>query len=189
MGKMDQLTEQERPQLQIDLETYLSKLPEVDKVNLKSLAKNFPEVMKKLEISGSLVIVGGSINKFWPRKDIDIVFFRDKSPNDIPRRDLTELKYAEADYKVFKATIEQLIANIDHLEIDENNSIEPFMDEEFGNENILRHDGGIAVKNSTGKGTPLEFIRMSKRGGYHDGLIQEGLPFVVLAENSTSTHT
>lgn len=53
----------------------------------------------------------------------------------------------------------------------------------------MRHDGGIVVKNNYGEGTPFEFIRMSKRGGYRDELIHEGLPFVVLAETPTSTHT
>lgn len=175
--------------MQIDLETYLSKLPEVDKVNLKSLAKNFPEVMKKQKISGSLVTVGGSINKDWPRKDTDIVFFRDKSPNDIPKGNLTEYKYALADFEVFKSIIKSIITDTTNLQIDENNSIEPLIDEEFGSESILRHDGGIVVKNNYGEGTPFEFIRMSKREGYRDGLIHEGLPFVVLAETHTSAHT
>ena len=180
---MDQHTEREKTQLQVNLETYLAKLPEADQNNLRNVARNFQEVMREQKMSGSLVIVGGSINKAWPRKDIDIVFLRDQNSQDIPRRDLTEYKYALADFGVFRKIIGKILAST-NLEIDENHSIEPLIDEEFNSESILRHDGGIAVKSSSGEGTPLEFIRMSRHGGYRDGLIQKGLPFVVLAENS-----
>ncbi|MFA5932547.1 MAG: hypothetical protein WCV81_05160 [Microgenomates group bacterium] len=179
---MDQQVEIEKPQLQVDLETYLSKIPEADKNHLRSLADNFQKVMKKQGRSGSLVIVGGSITKPWPRKDIDILLLRNRSPQDVPRGDRTIYKYTLAEYEELKNIIEKIAANTD-LKIDNEHSVEPLIDEEFGSETILRHDGNIVIKSDADKGIPLEFVSMSKRGSYRDGLIQGGKPFVVLAEN------
>lgn len=182
MGKMDQLLEVEKPQLQVDLETYLSKIPEADKNHLESLANNFRELMKEQGRSGSLVIVGGSITKPWPRKDIDILLLRNQSPLDIPRGNRTIYKYTLAEYEELKNIIEKITTNTD-LKIDNEHSVEPLIDEEFGSETILRHNGNIVIKSDTNKGIPIEFVNLSKRGSYHDDLIEEGKPFVVLAEN------
>ena len=61
--------------------------------------------------------------------------------------------------------------------------IEPAIDEEFGSESIMKHDGSITVK--TENGTPIEIVRSDKRG-VPNFTARAKEPYVILARNQNT---
>ncbi len=154
----------------VDRVKYLEKLTPNDRNNLQTVRRLFKK-------EATLFVVGGSIIKPLPRKDIDIAVVFEESPNDSSDKSkLTPYRKALEEFSVFKQIIEQLIIEDPNFEIE--TVIEPLISEEFGSEFILRHDGSITLACKKG-GTPIEFTRIEERET--DNFIKQSKePFVSL---------
>lgn len=163
--------------VRIDREEYLKRLTTIDRGNLQTVGRLFSESATKKERTGTLFVVGGSITKPLPRKDIDIAVVFEKTPNDFSYKSgFTPYRRALEDFSVFRQVFEQLIIADPNFEI--RTVIEPLIDEEFESESILKHDGSITLACKKG-GTPIEFIRIEERGA--DNFIKRSKePFTLL---------
>lgn len=148
--------------LQTDREKYLGRVFPVDRDNLQTLNKLFKEIMRDKRGEGNLFVVGGTITKPLPRKDIDIaVVFEPTSNDTIGETQSTPYRRALEDFKIFKDIIKEMIEK-SGFKIKRIIITEPSFDEEFESESILKHDGSITVVPEIG--TPLEFLRIERRG-------------------------
>lgn len=163
--------------IKVDREEYLRRLTSIDRNNLQTLRGLFGEAATKKKRTGALFVVGGSIIKPLPRKDIDIAVVFEEIPNDFSDGNkLTPYRQAIKDFSVFKQVFEELTIRDDSFKIE--HTVEPLIDEEFGSESILKHDGSITLACKKG-GTPIEFIRITDRGA--DNFIKQSKePFVLL---------
>lgn len=136
---------------------FLHRLPEIDRQNTTAVATAFINSLRNMGESGVLLGVGGYLTKPPPRKDIDtlVVFDRVK-----PAEKLTPYRYALADFENLRAITLQIVNSVSGLSIAR--ITEPLIDEEFGSESILRHEGSIEVHPQNG--VPIEFIRSPERG-------------------------
>ena len=156
---------------------YLAKLPPVDTINITEIASRYRDALVAKGAKGSLIAVGGSVDKQFPRKDIDILMLFDSEKADSQTAE-TGIERATRD---FNATFKPLVSAIAPQEegftvIEE---IEPAVDEEYQNPNLLKHDGTIAVKK--GGGTPIEFIRNSSAGNIQGFAENSRRPWVLLS--------
>lgn len=143
------------PSIQIEKERYLNRLSEVDRKNLIRLEELFKETMREKNQRGALLVVGGSLTKPIPRKDIDLLFILEN-----PQLDKLPLyKDFLADFRVIQDMVKTMIKKDPNFRIQE--TIKPAIDEEFGMESLLKHDGSITLK--ADKGVPIEFIRSNQR--------------------------
>lgn len=178
---MDDRTETK--EARIGLEGYLSRLSKADQDNLRQLTAIFNETLAEQRLQGCLVAVGGTITKPLPRRDIDLLILLQKQPGDPdPKNFPTTYDYATADFQAFRKIIQSIAERDPKLEIAA--VIEPAIDEEFGNPDILKHNGSIIVIHKTGQATPFEFVRIEPQDSYKTFLAKEKRPYVVLKEVS-----
>ncbi len=159
-------------------EAFLSRLPQEDQANLRSIGERFKKIMAEEDRKGALVVVGGILNKPLPRKDVDVLIVLQPHPTDIQKGASTELDFAQKDFKTFRHIVEKVLNNDPSLQIKE--AIEPAMDEEFDSPHILKGDGSIVVTSQEVGVTPIEFIRIRKRGSYQEIAAKDNRPFVIL---------
>ena len=144
--------------LDAELEPYLVRLSKEDQKNLRLIAKDFLQVLNKKGRKGVLKVVGGTIDQPLPRKDIDLTLQMESNDDDPKRDDFTTyLEYAQSRFKIFKEIVEEIAGKNTSLSINEEDVIEPTIDEEFQSASILKTDGSITIKPR--KGTPIEVIR------------------------------
>lgn len=181
--EMDYSNEIERVPPPVTKEDFLTKLSDVDRANIEKVEELFQQALKEQDRTGALVVVGGILTKPQPRPDIDIAVILGDIGKD-PTRDKypTEISHALEDFKIFKAIIEVMISKDKSFEI--SNITEPFVDWEFGDPNLLRHEGSISIVSQKQGGTPLEFIRTSDRGDYRDILASgpKSRPYVLITK-------
>lgn len=162
---------------------YLSKLPEVDRQNIERLTELFIQVMTEKGRVGLLLAVGGTLTKPLPRKDIDLAIAFKQEPADPNIKDYPDiLSFSTAEYRVFRDIINTMLKLDPSYQITK--TIEPFMDHEFQNPNILAHDGDVVVVNQFKEGAPLEFSReytFDRTETMAELITKRDRPFVVLA--------
>lgn len=164
---------------QVGREQYLARLSDLDRTNMIRIAELFTAAGKKLGREGLLLVVGGTINKPLPRKDIDLVAVLQKNTDDPKREDYgTYYDFALAEFRNFQQLLETMVSQDSKFKIGEVQ--EPVIDEEYQSPSILKNDGSITITDSTG-GTKMEFIRREMKNSIRDSLSEETRPFVVLA--------
>lgn len=135
---------------------YLTRLTPNDRENVSDIALRFTKTLQKLGLKGDLLAVGGSINKPLPRKDIDLLILVKRRKTDVIAE--TGIEKAMRDFNgSFKPIVEAIAPKEEGFETIE--IIEPAIDEEYQNPNLLKHDGAISVRRNGS--TPLDFIRSS----------------------------
>lgn len=138
---------------EIKIESLSTLFPRQDVENLDKLYTFFEELSKQKNLGISLMIVGGSLTKPFPRKDIDILAFFEKD------KDFPEIDFDSRHFEYSKAVFQRFRNLVD--EIRKQNDVEmeyrqPALDEEFAGSDILKHDGSIIVKFK--RGTPIELV-------------------------------
>jgi len=124
-------------------------IPEQEKSNLTKFLASLREKGKEKGLDVVTEVVGGVLNKPWPRKDIDVtVRLGKKGKGD------TAIERACDEFKTLSELVEETIAGGDFKVI---KKIKPAIDEEFDSPNILKFDGTIQVKPE--KGAVIELIR------------------------------
>ncbi len=133
-------------------EAYLAKFKDADRNNLIETVLKIKESMRESGTKGSLIAVGGTINKPGERKDIDVVMvlnLKDKLNYGEPN--ISKLERANLRYEEYKKIIGN--SSLDSSEIEE---IPPAIDEEFRNDSILKSEGIFSIKRNCCK--PVEII-------------------------------
>lgn len=165
---------------EISKDKYLKRLPEVDKTNLSRLISTFEDVMKTQKRGGSLVVVGGTINKDpLPRKDVDVLMVLEPDERDKPRDTAnkeTELSFAIRDFDIFRRIASQMSDALGFIITKE---IEPYPDIQFQNDNILDHDGALTLLPP--EGMPIEIVRIRERGPYQNIVRNDKRPYVPIS--------
>lgn len=155
---------------------YFAKLPSEDRETIKTLASKYKETLQKRGATGSLVAVGGSLDRPFPRKDIDLLMLV-KQVQDFPQSG-TEIEIALRDFNEnFRPIVETVAGQQDGFVIVE--VIEPAVDEEYQNSNLLKHDGAISVRKVNG--TPIDFIRNSATNDLAEFAKDSKRPWVLLS--------
>lgn len=165
----------------LSAEDYLKRLPIVDQKNLKKISRLFQEALIKDGRRGALVVVGGTIDKPFPRKDIDVLMILQQDPRDPKKGSDSEFDFAQKDFQIFKKLIRTMISNDLSLIVKEEN--EPAIDEEFNSPGILKHDGSIVLQGPD-KSLPVELVRRSERGAYQEIFANDKRHFVVLSDTA-----
>lgn len=164
---------------QMDRESFLAHISEIDRANLLKLGSSFTKVLQQKGRRGALVVVGGILTKPLPRRDIDILLILDRAPNDLGRDNFSnQLEYAKADFVIFRDIANKIAFQSPNFVV--GNEIEPFVDPEYNNPNILNHDGSTTLIYTNKQGTPIELIRMDKRGSLKEVLAKDSRPYLVL---------
>lgn len=125
-------------------------IPEDEKGNINRLFSVLRRAGQESGYDIETEIVGGVLNKSWPRKDIDITVKTGKKGEG-----KTELDRAKDEFKTLSG-IAKKVTEIDKY-FSVSNVIEPAMDEEFDSPDILKFDGVIQIQPK--KGTRIELIR------------------------------
>jgi len=126
-------------------------IPESERGNIRKLFDALKKAGNEDGIDVETKVVGGVLNKHWPRKDIDITFQIVGKKGE----GLTELDRAMDEFKTLSKIARRATEIDNDFAIDK--EIEPAMDEEFDSPNILKFDGLIRVKPK--RGTLMELIR------------------------------
>jgi len=126
-------------------------IPESERENIRKLLDALKKAGKEMDVEIETKVVGGVLNKTWPRKDIDITF----RTVGMKGKGLTELDRAIDEFKTLSKIARRATEIDNDFAIDEEK--EPAMDEEFGSPNILKFDGRIRVKSK--RGALVELIR------------------------------
>lgn len=127
-------------------------IPELERQNLKELINRLEESAERQRYKINTEIVGGAVQKEWPRKDIDLVC-KTSGPMLEGPQNSTSLSRA----KFFLGVLEDIVrgaVSSSQFEIVEVKK--PYEDREFNDMNILAHDGSIVIK--PGTGTQIELI-------------------------------
>jgi hypothetical protein len=162
--------------IQIEKDKYLSRLSEVDRKNLIRIEQLFKQAMEEKGRRGALFTVGGSITKQPPRKDIDVLVVLEPSLiGSKSGEHLTPYKRALTDFTLLHDIVKTITKKEPEFKIQK--IIEPAIDEEFGSESILKHDGSITVQANLG--VPIEFIR-SNNQGVSEAIRKMKEPYVVI---------
>lgn len=168
--------EQTQPQERM-LQEVFSKLPEDERKSLLILRDLYPKALEQLDIQeGGLAIVGGVIDKPWPRKDIDFIDLSQVRTNGPFRNRLEE---ARAQFETTKK-ITEIMSKIDpKFKIEE--VIEPSMMEDLQNPNILKHDGKVVVRIGESQ-TAMNFMRGPNTGNVTEALASRQRPYSILTQ-------
>lgn len=171
-----------KPSLEVSKEEYFKRIPETEARDLERIGQLMAEGMRERQLEGAMFVVGGSITKPWPRKDIDaLLIFEDN--NHLPKLESypTRYRYSMADFELLRGLVKEITTKDPQFEITD--MIEPAIDEEFRSESILKHDGSITLK--TENGTPIEIVRSDKRG-VPNFTPKAKEPYVILARNENT---
>ena len=155
-------------------ESYLSRLPQGDVANLMHLVQNITDGLANKGKRNVIMVVGGSINKPLPRKDIDMKLLLDNDERD---SHMTPYKESCRKYSKLQGIMRDAISD-GYFRIEEETP--PAIDEEFNSESILKFTGVIKIQAVHG-GTPIEII--NEQDGIDTFRTNETRPFVVLAES------
>ncbi|MBI2031124.1 MAG: hypothetical protein HYT08_00770 [Candidatus Levybacteria bacterium] len=167
------------PKHEVPKEEFLHTLKPEDRDNISQLIKGFEAAMTDRDLNGALMVVGGIMNKLQPRKDIDILLIRqrrEKDPQKLPFE--TQLDWATMDFRRFSNIVTSITVSA-NLRI--SSRIEPSIDEEFENPNILKSDGTITLISNSGRGLPMELIR-DTTGNVEQQISKQKGRFCVIAE-------
>jgi len=100
----------------------------------------------------TLEVVGGAKNKKWPRKDVDVTI-------EFPEgRGSSELGRAQDRLNSLVEMVES-IEKASNGYFKKDKVVDPFVDAEFGGDDILAHSGSILLKPK--KGTVIELVPIS----------------------------
>lgn len=124
-------------------------IPEGEKHNLSILLNRIKETGREEGFKIETEVVGGVLNKTWPRKDIDVTIKLGKTG-----KGTTEIERAQDEFNALLG-IARKVAAIGGFEIIK--ETEPAIDEEFDSPNILKFDGTIQIKPKNG--AIIELIR------------------------------
>lgn len=125
-------------------------IPENEKSNIERFFRALKKAGQESGYDVETEVVGGTLSKPWPRKDIDVIVKTGKRGEGI-----TELERAKDEFGTLSDLVKMAVKIDIGFKIDE--EIEPAMDEEFGSPGILKFNGVIRVKPE--KGTLIELIR------------------------------
>jgi hypothetical protein len=157
MAEFEESTETLLPN-QVSTLEYLTKLSLQDRANLDSIRSRYRKILEERGQRGNLIVVGGSIDKPLPRKDIDVLVITEKLTS-VSDENKTGIEKAKYDFDTnFKPIIEVVAPEEDGFKTQ--SVFEPAVDEEYQNPNLLKHDGTILVTKD--RSTPIEFIRNSQ---------------------------
>ena len=165
-------TEQKPQTYEVGREVFLAKLTEQDRRNLEAAATIFTDISKEEGLHGGMLIIGGVMEKPFPRKDIDIrvVIETGKTRDDHD----TYLDYAKDKFGHLKKISNRINQEIGTQTVE---VLDPGLDEEFQSPSILKHEGTIKI--SRQGTTPIELLNAID--GNMDGIIaRERRPFCVL---------
>ena len=129
-------------------------IPELEKTNLHNLFNLLMKIATKNGDKIKLDIVGGVLNKSWPRKDIDVVIKMEQENGS------SELDKAEKSFN-------KLVQFTHQVENDSNGFFQlgrkhpPYPSSQFDSDNIniLEHNGSLEINPQLG--TTIELIRRS----------------------------
>lgn len=145
-----------------------SRLNPEDIENLKNVSDKLERILREEAMEGSLLVVGGAIDKPMPRKDIDLAVYI--KPNWKKGNVMTELEKAQKSYIALKSIAEDIVKAIPGMQMGE--QIEPALMEDGSQEshNKLKTQGSVQLRPE--KGIPLELIN------YHQDptISQAGIP-------------
>ncbi|AKM79055.1 TPA: hypothetical protein DEQ95_00125 [Candidatus Beckwithbacteria bacterium] len=126
----------------VEREVYLESLSQSDRENLGLIMTAFLDYLDTENLTGELLVVGGSVvpeTRGTKRKDIDLVPLIDN----------------QSSFEDFEKLVTFFRDKTEFMKI---KVIRPIIDEEFGDPEILRHDGSFILLPD--EGTPFEFIRI-----------------------------
>lgn len=133
-------------------EAYYAKFQENDRKNLTEIVKKIKLTMEKSGKKGSIIAVGGTVNKPGERKDIDLLMVLDmKGELDNEKLKITELQRANLRFEKYKEVMRN--AGFNSSEIKE---IPPAIDEQFQSDNILKSEGIFEIGKEGYK--PIEIV-------------------------------
>lgn len=156
---------------------YLARLPDVDRKNILRIGELFEKAMKEIGREGALLAVGGTLTKPLPRKDIDILVVLEPGSSDPEQsKEATLYRRALAEFRILRGVIRTITREDPRFTIKK--TIRPEIDELYGTESILKHDGSITVQPKAG--VPIEFMRSPIRG-VAEVIRQRQEPYVTIA--------
>jgi len=129
------------------------RIPEDEKGNIVRLVGALKKAGLELGYDIETEVVGGALNKPWPRKDIDITVKTGKKG-----KGETALDRANDEFNTLSEIAKKATEIDEHFSI--STAIKPAMDEEFDSPNILKFDGLIRIKPKMG--TQIELIRKNE---------------------------
>jgi hypothetical protein len=125
-------------------------IPEDEKGNIERLFSALKRAGQESGCDIETEVVGGTLNKPWPRKDIDVTVKTGKKV-----KGETELERAKDGFKTLSRIVKKATKIDKYFTVSK--VIEPAMDEEFDSPDILKFDGVIQVEPKIG--TRIELIR------------------------------
>ena len=125
-------------------------IPEDEKNNLRKFLRVLKNAGNESGYDVETEVVGGAVNKPWPRKDIDVTVKTGKRG-----KGETELDRARDEFETLSKIAKKAIEIDGDFSIDK--VIEPAMDEEFGSPDIMKFDGVVQILPK--KGARIELIR------------------------------
>ncbi len=166
------------PHLSISKEEFFAHLSNVDKDNVQTFASLLGKFMRKKGKHGALIVVGGILTKPQPRKDIDIRIVIEPD-NDEHKIESFPNLYNQAieNYQTAMSLVSEVITTNSSLTLA--GSIMPAIDEEFQNQNILKHEGSIKL--SVDKGTPIELL-LTPGLGVDKTIIDQKAPYCLITK-------
>ncbi len=129
-------------------------------------------------------MVGGSVTKPLPRKDIDIILYREVHESD---ESVNVMERTQRSFDELKGFIDSFIDNTQN-QYQRVRSLPPAYDEEFDNPNILKFDGSVIVARQdkgdnsieSPLGTQIEFINILGKSSFDEFLAKDNKPFTLL---------
>lgn len=157
---------------------YLARLSEEDQSNLMTVNDKYKKWMMQNKKKGCLIAVGGTLKKPLPRKDIDILVLTEPDKDQQIPKFSTIIENSISDFNEnLKPLVGFFTQNTDAFRVKE--IVDPTIDEEFENPNILRRDGSICIEPKNG--TLLEFIRYPEQQQLKDFAERSDRNWVLLA--------
>lgn len=137
------------PEIEID-QIDLLNIPDIEKNNLRELFSLLNRYATDTNQTFDIKVVGGVIKKEWPRKDIDVIF----SNKDIENTPIQYYEKVVGSYKSLEKAIDEAVLPSGRYTLGD--KMFPAIDEEFGDPNILKHNGSVVVVPA--HGTKIEII-------------------------------
>lgn len=128
-------------------------IPDKEKENIDDLTKLLNKTATELKYNITTEVVGGVLTKEWPRKDIDILV---NIQNSVKYQKMSD-QVGES-FKILGKIVNTALRGNSRFKID--HSINPYEDPEFGNAEMIIHNGSILVVPS--EGVPIELINNPK---------------------------
>ena len=143
---------------------YLARMTKEDRQNLQMLGSAFAQVLHEQQRNGALIVVGGTLTKQLPRKDIDLIVILEGERDDSKVGEKSGYDLAMEQFGTLENLLREITTKTRSLAVERTQP--PSIDEEYQNPNILKSDGSIILK--SGNGTPIEIIRSPKKQTYEE---------------------